>query len=114
MTGKALGGVATGMGMYQGAKALNRLIKARRAKKASLPKTKPLTNLQKQKLRKLHKLKTKAGSVRRRAGVRYYESFDKKTGEVKPRWNRAEALRKAAKSTKYGLRRFGGRRLRFR
>ena len=114
VAGKALGHVATGYGMYRGAKAVGRFMRKRKAKGSSLPKTKPLTSLQKQKLRKLHDLKTKSGSARRRAGVRYYESFDKRTGEVKPRWNRAEALRKAAKSTKYGLRRFGGRRLRFR
>ena len=104
---KTLGTAGSAFGVYQGAKALSRVLKARKAK---VPKTKPLTTLQKQKLRNLHKLKTKAGSVRRRAGVRFYESFDKKTGEVKPRWNRADALRKAAKSTKYGLQRFGGRR----
>ena len=109
---KALGTAASAFGVYQGGKAIHSLFKSRKSK--VLPESKPLTNLQKQKLRNLHDLKTKAGSVRRRAGVRYYESFNKKTGEVKPRWNRAEALRKAAKSTKYGLRRFGGRRLRFR
>ena len=98
--------------MYRGAKAVGRFMRKRKAK--VLPESKPLTNLQKQKLRKLHDLKTKSGSARRRAGVRYYESFNKKTGEVKPRWSRAEALRKAGESTKYGLRRFGGRRLRFR
>ena len=105
---KALGTAASAFGVYQGGKAIHSLFKSRKSKVVS--KSKPLTNLQKQKLRKLHDLKTKSGSVRRRAGVRFYESFDKKTGEVKPRWNRAEALRKAAKSTKYGLRRFGGRR----
>ena len=98
--------------MYRGARAVGRFMRKRKAK--VLSESKPLTNLQKQKLRKFHDLKTKSGSARRRAGVRYYESFDKTTGEVKPRWSRSEALRKAAKSTKYGLRRFGGRRLRFR
>ena len=114
VTGKAIGGVATGLGMYQGARAVSRMLKARKAKNAIVPKSKPLSTLQKQKLRKLHFLRSRSGSARRRAGVRAYESFDKKTGEVKPRWSRSEALKKASKSTKYGLRRFGGRRFRFR
>ena len=111
VTGKAVGGIATGMGMYQGAKAVSRMLKARKAKNASVPKSKPLTNLQKQKLRKLHKMKTKS---RNRYGLRPGEYIDKRTGEIKSRSFRSEALKKAAKSTKYGLRRFGGRRFRFR
>ena len=60
VTGKALGGVATSYGMFQGAKAVSRMLKARKAKNATVPKPKPLTTLQKQKLRNLHKLKTKS------------------------------------------------------
>ena len=44
-----------------------------------LPESKPLTNLQKQKLRKLHKLKT--GS-RNRYALRPGEYINKKTGEI--------------------------------
>ena len=60
VAGKALGHVATGYGMYRGAKAVGRFMRKRKAKGSSLPKTKPLTSLQKQKLRKLHDLKTKS------------------------------------------------------
>ena len=110
--GKAAGTVASGFGLFKAGQAINRL---RKRKSKVLPDSKSNSSrLKMQKLRKLHILRGRAGSVRRRAGVRYYESFDKKTGEVKPRWTRAEALRKAAKSTKYGLGRYGGRRLRFR
>ena len=49
-------------------------------------------------------------AIRRKDGLKFHETVDRSTGEIKPRFNRAEALRKAAKSTKYGLRRFGGRR----
>ena len=108
--GKAAGTVASGFGLFKAGQAINRLRK-RKASTVLKPKSK-IPDYKFQKLRNLHKLKTK--SARRRAGVRYYESFDKNTGEVKPRWSRAEALKKAAKSTNYGLRRFGGRRFRFR
>ena len=77
VTGKALGGAASAVGMYQGAKLLNRVIKRRKSK--VLPESKPLTNLQKQKLRKLHKLKT--GS-RNRYGLRRGEYINQKTGEI--------------------------------
>ena len=77
VTGKALGGAASAVGMYQGAKLLNRAIKRRKSK--VLPESKPLTNLQKQKLRKLHKLKT--GS-RNRYGLRKGEYINQKTGEI--------------------------------
>ena len=97
--------------MYQGAKAVSRMLRRRKAKNASVPKSKPLTSLQKQKLRKLHELKTKS---RNRYGLRPGEYIDRRTGEIKSRSFRSEALRKASKSTKYGLRRFGGRRFRFR
>ena len=79
----------------------------RNRKSKVLPESKPLTNLQKQKLRKLHDLKT---SSRNKFGLRPGEYIDKRTGEIKSRFNRAEALRKAGESTKYGLRRFGVRR----
>ena len=98
--------------MYQGAKLLNRVIKSRKAKNAILPKSKSLTTLQKQKLRKLHELKTES---RNRYGLRPGEYIDKRTGEIKFRSFRSEALRKASNSTAYGFRRFGfGRRFRFR
>ena len=68
--------------MYQGAKAVSRMLKARKLKNASVPKPKPLTNFQKQKLIKLHKLKTKS---RNRYGLRSGEYIDKRTGEIKTR-----------------------------
>ena len=82
VTGKAIGGVATGLGMYQGAKAVSRMLKARKAKNAVVPKSKSLSTLQKQKLRKLHKLKTES---RNRYGLRPGEYIDKRTGELKTR-----------------------------
>ena len=108
--GKATGAVASGFGLYKAGQAINR-IRTRKTSTVPKPKSK-IPDYKLQKLRNLHRIKTK--SERRRAGVRYYESFDKNTGEVKPRWSRSEALKKAAKSTNYGLRRFGGRRFRFR
>ena len=82
VTGKAVGGIATGMGMYQGAKAVSRMLKARKLKNASVPDSKSLTTLQKQKLRKLHDLKTKS---RNRFGLRPGEYIDRRTGEIKIR-----------------------------
>ena len=102
---KTLGTAGSAFGVYQGAKAFSRMLKRRKSK--VLPESKPLSNLQKQKLRKLHKIKTES---RNKFGLRPGEYIDKRTGEIKSRFNRAEALRKAAKSTKSGLRRFGGRR----
>ena len=67
--------------------------------------------MQKQKLRKLHELKTK---TRNRYGLRPGEYIDKRTGEIKSRSFRSQALKKSAKKTDFWLRRFGGRRLRFR
>ena len=106
VTGKAVGGIATGMGMYQGAKAVSRMLKARKAKKASI--SKPVS-------RKSKFIRSRGGSnsrsaLRRKDGLKFHEKVDRSTGEIKPRFNRAEALRKAAKRTKSGLRRFGGRR----
>ena len=111
VTGKALGGAATGLGMYQGAKAVSRMLRRRKAKNASVPKSNPLTSLQKQKLRNLHKLKT---GTRNKFGLRPGEYIDKRTGEIKTRSFRSQALKKSAKKTDFWLRRFGGRRLRFR
>ena len=82
VTGKAIGGVATGLGMYQGARAVSRMIKARKAKNASISKPKPLSSFKKQKLRKFHKLKTVS---RNRYGLRPGEYIDKRTGELKAR-----------------------------
>ena len=106
VTGKAFGGAATGLGMYQGAKALSRMIKARKARIDSLPKAKPVSR----KFKRSRGGSTSRSALRRKSGLKFHEKVDKSTGEIKPRFNRAEALRKAAKSTKYGLRRFGGRR----
>ena len=52
--------------------------------------------------------------IRNKFGLRPGEYIDKRTGEIKSRSFRSQALKKAAKSTEYGLRRFGGRRFRFR
>ena len=108
VTGKAVGGIATGMGMYQGARAVSRMLKARKAKNAVFSKPKPVS-------RKSKFIRSRGGSnfrsaIRRKSGLKFHERVDKSTGEIKPRWSRSEALRKAAESTKYGLRRFGGRR----
>ena len=105
--GKATGAVASGFGLYKAGQAINRI----RGRKSKVPDSKPLTNLQKQKLLKLHKLKTNS---RNKFGLRPGEYIDRRTGEIKSRSFRSQALKKAAKSTEYGLRRFGGRRFRFR
>ena len=107
---KAAGGLASAYGMYRGVKGVSRMLRARKAKKSSL--SKPVS-------RKSKFIRSRGGSnsrsaLRRKSGLKFHEKVDRSTGEIKPRWNRAEALRKAAKSTKYGLRRFGGRRFRFR
>ena len=81
-------------------------MRQRKAKNASVPKSVS---------RKSKFIRSRGGSnsrsaLRRKSGLKFHEKVNKSTGEIKPRWNRAEALRKAAESTKYGLRRFGGRR----
>ena len=117
VTGKALGGAASAVGMYQGAKLLNRVIKRRKAKttqprSSSVSRDSLLSRDKFRRLSKLHNLKTKA---RNRYGLRPGEYIDRRTGEIKSRSFRSEALRKASKSTAYGFRRFGfGRRFRFR
>ena len=116
VTGKAVGGIATGMGMYQGAKAVSRMLKRRRAKTTH---SRSSGSVGRDSLLSRHKFRRRGGSnsrsaIRRRDGLKFHEKVDRSTGEIKPRWSRAEALKKASKSTKYGLRRFGGRRLRFR
>ena len=105
--GKAAGTVASGFGLFKAGQAINRL----RKRKASVV-SKPVS-------RKSKFIRSRGGSnsrsaIRRKAGLKFHERVDRSTGEIKPRWNRAEALRKAGESTKYGLRRFGGRRFRFR
>ena len=119
VTGKALGGAASAVGMYQGAKLLNRVIKRRRAKTTQSRSSSVSRDslLSRDKFRR--RLRRRGGSnsrsaIRRKSGLKFHERVDKSTGEIKPRWSRAEALRKAAESTNYGLRRFGGRRFRFR
>ena len=77
--GKATGAIASGFGLYKAGQAINRL---RKGKTSTVPKPKPLTNFQKQKLIKLHKLKTKS---RNRYGLRSGEYIDKRTGEIKTR-----------------------------
>ena len=74
--GKAAGTVASGFGLFKAGQAINRF---RNRKSKSLPESKPLTTLQKRKLRKLHKLKT--GS-RNRHGLRKGEYINQKTGEI--------------------------------
>ena len=75
--GKATGAIASGFGLYKAGQAINRIRKSK-----VLPESKPLSNLQKQKLLKLHKLKTK---TRNRYGLRPGEYIDKRTGEIKIR-----------------------------
>ena len=72
VTGKALGGAASAVGMYQGAKLLNRAIKSRKARKVDTGK-----------LKDLHKLKTKS---RNKFGLRPGEYIDRRTGELKTRF----------------------------
>ena len=103
--GKATGAIASGFGLYKAGQAFARMRKSKVLPKSD---SKPLTNLQKQKLRKLHELKTK---TRNRYGLRPGEYIDRRTGEIK---FRSQALKKASVKTNYWLRRFGGRRLRFR
>ena len=110
VAGKALGHVATGYGMYRGAKAVGRFMRQRKAKKSSI--SKPVSR--KSKFIRFRGGSNSRSAIRRKSGLKFHERVDKSTGEIKPRWSRAEALRKAGESTKYGLRRFGGRRLRFR
>ena len=112
-TGKTLGSAATGLGMYQGAKALNRFIKRRKLK--TTHSRSPGSSVGRDSLLSRHQFRRRGGSnsrsaIRRRDGLKFHERVDKSTGEIKPRFNRSEALRKAAKRTKSGLRRFGGRR----
>ena len=97
--GNATGAIASGFGLFKAGQAINRL----RKRKTSVV-SKPVS-------RKSKFIRSRVGShSRRKSGLKFHERVDKSTGEIKPRWNRAEALRKAGESTKYGLRRFGGRR----
>ena len=77
--GKAAGTVASGFGLFKAGQAINRL---RKRKSKVIPKSKSLTNLQKQKLRKLHELKTKSPN---KFGLRPGEYIDKRTGEIRVR-----------------------------
>ena len=107
--GKAAGTVASGFGLFKAGQAINRL---RKRKTSTVPKPKSkIPDYKLQKLRNLHKRKTE---TRNKFGLRPGEYIDKRTGEIKSRSFRSQALKKAAKSTDYGLRRFGGRRFRFR
>ena len=67
--GKAAGTVASGFGLFKAGQAINRL---RKRKSKVIPKSKSLTNLQKQKLRKLHELKTKS---RKDSSIRQVNRF---------------------------------------
>ena len=104
--GKATGAIASGFGLFKAGQAINRMRK-RKTSVVSKPKSRSKF------------IRSRGGShsrsaIRRKSGLKFHERVDRSTGEIKPRWNRAEALRKAGESTKYGLRRFGGRRrLRF-
>ena len=108
--GKATGAVASGFGLYKAGQAINR-IRTRKTSTVPKPKSK-LSDFKLQKLRNLHKLKT---NTRNKFGLRPGEYIDRRTGQIKTRSFRSQALKKAAKSTEYGFRRFGfGRRFRFR
>ena len=91
VTGKAVGGIATGMGMYQGAKAVSRMLKARKLKNASVSKPKLLTNLQKQKLRNLHKIKTKS---RKNSSIRQVDRFINSRSKTRGKSGGGFSLRK--------------------
>ena len=107
--GKATGAIASGFGLYKAGQAINRL---RNRKTSTVPKPKSkIPDYKLQKLRNLHKLKT---NTRNKFGLRPGEYIDKRTGEIKTRSFRSQALKKSAKKTDFWLRRFGGRRLRFR
>ena len=99
--GKAAGTVASGFGLFKAGQAINRL----RKRKASVV-SKPVSR----KFKRSRGGSNSRSAIRRKHGLKFHERVDRSTGEIKPRWSRAEALRKAAESTKYGLRRFGGRR----
>ena len=83
----------------------------RKGKTSTVPKSNSIPDYKLQKLRNLHKLKT---NTRNKFGLRPGEYIDKRTGEIKTRSFRSQALKKSAKKTDFWLRRFGGRRLRFR
>ena len=113
---KTLGTAGSAFGVYQGAKAFSRMLKRRKVKTTH---SRSSGSVGRDSLLSRHKFRRRGGSnsrsaIRRKSGLKFHETVDRSTGEIKPRFNRAEALRKAAKSTKYGLRRFGGRRFRFR
>ena len=69
---KTLGTAGSAFGVYQGGKALHRMLKRRKSKNSIVPKPKPLTTLQKQKLRNLHKIKTKS---RKNSSIRQVDRF---------------------------------------
>ena len=109
---KTLGAAGSAFGVYQGAKAFSRMLKRRKVKTTH---SRSSGSVGRDSLLSRHKFRRRGGSnsrsaIRRKSGLKFHEKVDRSTGEIKPRFNRAEALRKAAKSTKYGLRRFGGRR----
>ena len=109
---KTLGAAGSAFGLYKGGQAMSRMLKARKLKNATVPKSKSkIPDYKLQKLRNLHNRKIE---TRNKFGLRPGEYIDKRTGEIKSRSFRSQALKKAAKSTNYGLRRFGGRRFRFR
>ena len=87
VTGKALGGLASGYGMLKGFQGVNRLLKRRKAKTtqsrtSSVSRDSLLSRDKFRRLSKLHKLKTKA---RNRYGLRRGEYLDRRTGEIKTR-----------------------------
>ena len=101
--------MASGFGLFKAGQAINRLRK-RKTSTVSKPNSK-IPDYKLQKLRNLHNRKIE---TRNKFGLRPGEYIDKRTGEIKTRSFRSQALKKASKSTEYGLRRFGGRRFRFR
>ena len=84
---KTLGTAGSAFGVYQGGKALHRMLKRRKVKttqprSSSVSRDSLLSRDKFRRLSKLHKLKTKA---RNRYGLRPGEYIDKRTGEIKTR-----------------------------
>ena len=81
----AVGGIATGMGMYQGAKALNRFIKRRRLKTTHSRSSG--SSVGRDSLLSRHQFRRRGGSnsrsaIRRRDGLKFHEKVDRSTGEI--------------------------------
>lgn len=108
---KAAGGLASAYGMYKGARVVHRMIKSRKSRKSSLSASKPTSNASRGASGSRSVIRRNA---RRRSGLKFHERVNKSTGEIKSRWSYDEAIKKASNRTNNFLRRFGGRRFRFR